>query len=57
MFVFPIPKDQGHFMLLAQNQQKSFVFSLYLLPLDFHLPGRFQKKPFDSEPLFRGHLL
>ena len=44
MFVFPVPKGTGHFMLLGQNQQKSFV-ALSHNALDPNLPRRLQTEP------------
>ena len=41
MFVLPVPKDNGYFMLLCQNQQKSFVCT-YL--------EDFKKNPLGANP-------
>ncbi|CDW90570.1 atp11 protein [Stylonychia lemnae] len=41
MFIFPVPKDAGYFMLLSQNQQKSFIFT-YL--------EDFKKNPLTANP-------
>ena len=27
MFIYPVPKEGGHFILLSQSQQKSFIFT------------------------------
>ena len=43
MFVLPVPKDNGYFMLLCQNQQKSFVCT-YL--------EDFKKNPQGANPYF-----
>ena len=41
MFVLPVPKDNGYFMLLCQNQQKAFVCT-YL--------EDFKKNPLTANP-------
>eukprot|EP00347_Sterkiella_histriomuscorum_P019289 403342215 len=41
MFIYPVPKEAGYFMLLSQNQQKSFIFT-YL--------EDFKKNPLAANP-------